>query len=221
MSIWHDSPPKISDLERAARFGYDSQFFNLLDKISYKNEMQEWNPLHFAAYYGRYNWIEPLIERGFQINVLSKDGYSPLICAISGKSTSVLPVLLTKGADLYLTDHLLKTALHHVAWIGFQEGFDFLNQHILDVDQVDIQGMTPLHWALRGNHFKIAQGLIQKTYSPWAKNHMEQTPYDLAMDCQYEPIVDQMRARVDFLTLNHCIKSQSPLLSLEQEIRRL
>jgi ankyrin repeat protein len=183
--------------------------------------MQEWNPLHFAAYYGRSNWIEPLIERGFEINVVSKDGYSPLICAISGKSASVLPILLERGADLYLADHLLKTALHHVAWIGFQEGFDFLIPQLLDVDQTDIQGMTPLHWALRGNHFKIAQGLMQKTYSPWAKNDMGQTPYELAMACQHEPIMDQMKARVDYLTLNHCIKTPSSMVNSDQEIRRL
>lgn len=204
MSIWRDEDPHFDlnhELDQAAHFGYDSRFFDLVKQFEKSKKDGCLTPLHLAAYYNRANWIEALLDRGFDINATAKDGVSPFICAVSGKASSVLPVLKNFGAQLDQVDHVRKTALHHAAWIGFFEGVDFLLQHDVEIDPLDIQGMTPLHWALRGSHFKVAQLLISQSTFYLIPDASGQTPYDLALRIHYQPILDQMKARIDFLLL--------------------
>ena len=74
-----------------------------------------YTPLHNAAFYGRKQIVEHLIENGADINVTdSKNGFTPLHSAATKKcNVGVVQALLAKNADQTLKDKYGKTALEY------------------------------------------------------------------------------------------------------------
>jgi RNA polymerase sigma factor (sigma-70 family) len=58
-----------------------------------------WTALHYCAGYGLAELIEPLVERGADINVLDDEGKSPLRVALDSAQHQIADLLLQMGAD--------------------------------------------------------------------------------------------------------------------------
>lgn len=85
-----------------------------------------WTPLHYAASCematGR---VFDLIQAGADVNLGSRDGLTPLHCAVMAGNLLTVIQLVKAGADVNGLDSWRYTALHRAALNGYGEIFDY------------------------------------------------------------------------------------------------
>ena len=81
------------------------------------------------------------------IDSIDEDGYSPLHYACILRLPSIIRVLHDSGADVTLPDSRGFTALHWSALQLDAQALDTLCAHIVDIDELDGRGRTPLYLA--------------------------------------------------------------------------
>ena len=110
------------------------------------------HPLHAAAYSGKLEVIQKLIEYDpTDINVLTEDGYTPLHWASTGdnfKGGSVLRLLLDHGADINVPNQPGWTPLHTASHYRALEVMRLLLEHGADVGVKNGDGQTALQCAV-------------------------------------------------------------------------
>ena len=90
----------------------------------------------------------------------------------SSSRAHVLSALLSKGADVNAVTPEKQSALHFLAKRGFQLGLLEVLQHNPDVDGLDDEGMTPLHWAIDKDHIDAVRLLLQHAKDRRAKGKL-------------------------------------------------
>jgi ankyrin repeat protein len=105
-------------------------------------------PLHSAAYYGKFEVVQKLIEYGADIDARDQYGRTPLYWASGGhhfKDGSVLRLLLERGADVNArAAHDGSTPLHRASAWWALEVVRLLLEHGADVEAANVDGNTPL-----------------------------------------------------------------------------
>ena len=81
------------------------------------------------------------------IDSIDEDGYSPLHYASILRLSSIIRVLHDSGADVTLQDSRGFTAVHWSALQLDAQALDTLCTHIVDIDELDGRGRTPLYLA--------------------------------------------------------------------------
>ena len=81
------------------------------------------------------------------VDSIDEDGYSPLHYACILRLLSVMRLLRDTGADVALPDSRGFTAVHWSALQLDAQALDILCTHIVDVDELDSRGRTPLYLA--------------------------------------------------------------------------
>ncbi|KAJ8128957.1 hypothetical protein O1611_g4676 [Lasiodiplodia mahajangana] len=121
-----------------------------------------WTVLHFAAYVGSLSIMSQLLHTGLQniIDVLSPNGYSPLIIACSRGFLGIVRLLLSEGASVNLLGNSNKSALHFASQYGFLETAKELISKGSDITAADSEGNSPLHIAIRNRKTKLAVFLV-------------------------------------------------------------
>lgn len=92
--------------------------------------------------------IELLIEKGANLNLKNKIGYTPLIQSITQKKINQAKFLITKEADLQVNDNKDASPLHWAAFYGLEEVVDLLMAKGAKVNIQTGTGFkrwTPLH----------------------------------------------------------------------------
>ena len=89
----------------------------------------------------------------------------------------MVKLLLDKGADPNITDHIGNTSLH-----GADRGHKDVVQLLLDrgAETNMANQNTPLHYAVGGGHKDVAQLLLDRGADPNMANQNGNTPLDLA-----------------------------------------
>ncbi|MFC1725192.1 ankyrin repeat domain-containing protein [candidate division KSB1 bacterium] len=114
-------------------------------------------PLHMAVYWGDREAVEMLINAGAAINVLDKNNKSPLIIAVETGNDPVVELLISKGAGVNVKDDITgKTELHIASLKGYYKVVNILLKMNFDINAEDNDGNTPLYYAVRYGHKKIA-----------------------------------------------------------------
>ncbi|QQR49147.1 ankyrin repeat domain-containing protein [bacterium] len=88
-------------------------------------------------------------------------GKTPLHYAIETNNTDFAKkVIATAGANVALADNTGITPLHVAAYHGREEIVNLLLSRGVDSNTAAINGDTPLHMAVKGNHFACAHTLV-------------------------------------------------------------
>lgn len=74
---------------------------NLEPRLISETSFDGWTPLHLACFFGGYEAVEMLLERGADANARSGNGLSnmPIHAAAAGNRTAIVRLLLEKGAN--------------------------------------------------------------------------------------------------------------------------
>lgn len=97
--------------------------------------------------------VSLLLSTG-QVDVNAQDsgGWTPIIWAAEHKHIEVIRMLLTRGADVTLTDNEENICLHWASFTGSAAIAEVLLNARCDLHAVNYHGDTPLHIAARESY---------------------------------------------------------------------
>ncbi|XP_077866020.1 transient receptor potential cation channel subfamily A member 1-like [Saccoglossus kowalevskii] len=162
--------------------------FSLQDKTRQTlrvTDIEHMTPIHKAAMFDHPKVVEYLISEGSEIDPFDKHLRTPLLLATSKGGWRTVKVLLENGADFKLKDKMKRNILH-LAIINGGSLAHFDEQLFQDSDAVallnekDLCGCTPMHYASRTGNIKSLQGLLELGALVNAKDDKKQSPMHFA-----------------------------------------
>jgi len=105
--------------------------------------------LHDAAETGNLTQIQQLVASGADVSEVDSRGIWPLLAATSTGDTATVALLLKLNADPNQMDRYHYSALHEAASLGYKNVLELLIDAKADINVRDINGITPLGYALR------------------------------------------------------------------------
>lgn len=154
------------DIFEAAAVGDAKRIVEVLaSDLSLRNASSAdgWTPLHLAAFFGREQATLALLEKGANLQALSKNASrnTPLHAAVADRKTNAVRMLLAGGADVDAKTGAGWTALHHAAFAGDRVIAEILLAHRPNLNAKNDKGQTALDVALEKGHKAVAD-LLQK-----------------------------------------------------------
>ncbi|XP_051134397.1 ankyrin repeat domain-containing protein EMB506, chloroplastic [Andrographis paniculata] len=141
----------------------------------------KWKLLHTYALSGQIKFMDGILERGHDIDLVDKDGLTPLHLAVIGKREAVISHLLRKGANPKAKDQDGATPLHYAAQVGALQTVKLLIKYKANVNAADNEGWTPLHVAMQTRNRDIVKVLLVNGADRILRNQAGNTALDLAM----------------------------------------
>ncbi|KAJ8954916.1 hypothetical protein NQ318_016856 [Aromia moschata] len=154
-------------------------------------DVQKMTPLHCAAMFDHPEIVEYLVSQGADINTVDKEKRSPLLLAALRGGWKTVHTLIRLGADINIKDVNRRNVLHLVVMNGGR-----LEQFAAEVSEVniskskesllqllnekDITGCCPLHYASREGHIKSLENLIRLGACINLKNNNNESPLHFA-----------------------------------------
>ncbi|XP_057302256.1 ankyrin repeat and SAM domain-containing protein 3-like isoform X2 [Hydractinia symbiolongicarpus] len=152
------------DLHTASLIGDYDCVRGFIERKSNLNHLNRggWTALMYAAYVGRDNILNLLLEAGAKINIQSKkDGCTALMLASYCASESIMYFLLQHGASINSRDVNGMTSLFHAVKQGHQSAVKLLASNGADLDTCHaVTGSTPLMEAAIAGHEVIFSILL-------------------------------------------------------------
>ncbi|MEM6505241.1 MAG: ankyrin repeat domain-containing protein [Planctomycetota bacterium] len=134
-------------------------------KCDWGEEM--WLGLHRAAARGNTELVALLLDAGASIDARTRfrtpmhGRETPLILASRCGHDTVVSLLMERHTDINLLDANHRSALSHAAEAGQLSIIHRLLNAACEIDPVDDQGRTPLHWSIQGGYDDVALVLIE------------------------------------------------------------
>ncbi|RLN11534.1 hypothetical protein C2845_PM09G07960 [Panicum miliaceum] len=125
--------------------------------------------------------MDKLLDSGVDINLLDKDGFTPLHKAIIGKKEAVISHLLRKGANPHVRDRDGATPLHYAVQAGALQTVKLLIKYKVDVNVADNDGWTPLHLAIQSRNRDIVKVLLVNGADRTRRTKDGRTALDLSL----------------------------------------
>ncbi|KAL7135782.1 hypothetical protein ABFS83_11G121600 [Erythranthe nasuta] len=142
---------------------------------------EKWKPLHTFALAGQIKFMDAMLDKGYDINLVDKDGLTALHIAVIGKREAVISHLLRKGANPEVKDQDGATPLHYAAQVGAMQSVKLLIKYKVDVNVADNEGWTPLHVAMQTRNRDIVKILVVNGADRTRANKDGKTAVDLSM----------------------------------------
>ena len=131
-------------------------------------------PLHLACQFGREVCADELLKAGSQILARDSIGRTCLHYAACSDSTNLVTLILGKEPDLVTArDTYGRTPLHYSVWNGTAEQVKIvikLLESKAEVDALDEEGMTSLHFAAEAGKGKIIPILLKYGANPFIRD---------------------------------------------------
>ncbi|CAB0044597.1 unnamed protein product [Trichogramma brassicae] len=160
--------------------------FKIYDRldVNYVDSKSGLTHFHVACLHGLYDVVERFLERGQDPNCSTREcepiaPYPPLQMAMESKNNKLVELLLRRGADPSLTSGEEKwTALHYICQMEvfdsdlaklFFEVCDDLKLTV-EIDARDIEGSTPVYWAMRLSNKPLVELLLRRGADPHIAN---------------------------------------------------
>ncbi len=137
-------------------------------------------PLHIAANLGWPEEAEFLLSKGDDVNAKSKNGTTPLLCALYGNNQQMAELLLAHGAEVNITNTEGESPLLRAARNANTELAQVLLSWKANINVRDQNGRTPLHIAAQYGYRDLAELLINNNADVNAKDTNGFTPLYLA-----------------------------------------
>ncbi|MDQ6674537.1 MAG: ankyrin repeat domain-containing protein, partial [Chloroflexota bacterium] len=111
-------------------------------------------PLQLAAFFGRREAVELLLERGAEVNTQARNAFhvAALHAALAGPDHDIARVLIAAGADVNARQQGNVTPLHAAAQNGQVELVRLLLEHGADPTAADDQARTAADFARQRGH---------------------------------------------------------------------
>jgi ankyrin repeat protein len=121
-------------------------------------------PLGLAAFFGRHEAAELLLQRGGEVNTASHNaqGVNALHAALSSADPEFARSLIAAGADVNAPQASGVTPLHETAFNGYLELTRVLLEHGANPSVRDASGKTPADFAREHGHTAVAE-ILEKT----------------------------------------------------------
>ena len=136
------------------------------------------SPLHVAvienASVEKFNF---LLTQGYQVNKRNKDGNTALLLAVQLNRSELIPVLLSHGADAFISNYVGISPLTLVL-TGRTEYLQNFSTALRNTS--DAMGDTILHYAARLSTADVVRALLNAGHQKDARNLEGQTPLDMA-----------------------------------------
>jgi ankyrin repeat protein len=130
--------------------------------INSKTQTEHLTPLHYASFRGNLKVMKLLISNHADINALSLNGLNMLHKAAQGNKPSAIIFYNKKyNIDLNSSDNDNLNALHLATIAGMDSSVIYLLSLGMDPNAQDINGNTPLHYAVKYNQIRIIKKLLQ------------------------------------------------------------
>jgi ankyrin repeat protein len=114
-------------------------------------------PLDYAAWKGRLEAGQCLLDRGANINARDNRRDTPLISALANGLVEFARMLLERGAVIDAQNNRGGTALHYAAQSGYTRAVQLLLEHGADANLRDKGGNTPFELASSYGHQEIVE----------------------------------------------------------------
>lgn len=120
-----------------------------------------WTPLHLAAFFGRHDMAERLLQSGAHMAAESRNsiGNTPLHAALAGNHPDIALLLIERGAPVAARDAGGHTPLHIAAENGSVDAVTALLARGADPHAVDGEEKTPLARAAARNHAAVIDAI--------------------------------------------------------------
>ncbi|XP_044756772.1 transient receptor potential cation channel subfamily A member 1 isoform X2 [Coccinella septempunctata] len=148
-------------------------------------DVQKMTPLHCAAMFDHPEIVAFLIDEGADINCMDKEKRTPLLLAAVRGGWRTVHTLIKKGADINVKDVNRRNVLHLVVMNGGRlELFANEAQSHSSLQQLlnekDVSGCAPLHYASREGHIRSLENLIRLGAVINLKNNNNESPLHFA-----------------------------------------
>jgi RNA polymerase sigma factor (sigma-70 family) len=161
--------PDIYEAASIGRTEMVAQFLELDPTLLDSYSPEGFTALTLAGHFGQVGTLEFLIDRGANVNAVSKHpmNVTPLHAALFGMRIEAAKMLVAAGADVTAkrggsgTPRAGWTALHYCAGQGFTELVGPLIEHGANINAVDDLGKTPLTIAIESAHTAVADLLLK------------------------------------------------------------
>ncbi len=129
--------------------------------------------LHCAARSGFREIVMEIISHSPDVNLVNKQGKTPLHCAMTQRPRQV--------GDCRVIEY----DGHYVEYDGDfnRDIVELLIANGADINALDKEGNSPLHYAMQNAVSKAALLLFSAGSDLYAKNNKNKTPYDVAVEC--------------------------------------
>lgn len=129
-----------------------NSFFVTLFSASVFFSTASWaGALHDAAETGDLSRIQQLSAAGADVSAVDSRGIWPLLAAVTEGNAATVALLLKLNANPNQADQYQYTALHEAASLGYHDIMELLIDAKANINARDINGITPLGYALRSS----------------------------------------------------------------------
>ncbi|XP_076264823.1 transient receptor potential cation channel A1 isoform X2 [Rhynchophorus ferrugineus] len=148
-------------------------------------DVQKMTPLHCAAMFDHPEIVEYLISEGADCNPMDKEKRSPLLLAASRGGWKTVHTLIRLGADINIKDINKRNVLHLVVMNGgrleqFAAEAKSEDSLLQLLNEKDMTGCSPLHYASREGHIRSLENLIKLGACINLKNNNNESPLHFA-----------------------------------------
>jgi cytochrome c len=158
-------PARASNLTDLAQSGDLAAVAGALDSGADVNEVDGVSALYVAVEAGNIELAKLLIDRGADVNLPVKFKRTPLYAAVFGGFPDLVKLLLDSGADpMQLAKS--QTVLHVAADNGCLQCVTYLVQAGAEVNALTVNGIPPIHFAIRNGHDDVAAYLREHGAAP-------------------------------------------------------
>lgn len=147
-----------------AAYACKEDIFNALAvKADFEIEdLQKNRPLHIACKYQNLYFVQRLLQKKVEINILNIDGDDPLMMALKGLNSNQMleTLLISKVDNPKFRNKKQETYIHAAATNGKAHAIKLLLEKGALVNPKDVSGVTPIVRALRHKKREAAETLI-------------------------------------------------------------
>ncbi|XP_048247082.1 uncharacterized protein LOC124125011 isoform X2 [Haliotis rufescens] len=152
--------------------------------------------LMMAAYQGHRDVVEFLVSKGADLTLVEKGGDTILHAACRGGDINIVKCVLSKDdVDVNCTDKSGMTPSMSAARWGYTEVVKLLFRRGSNLQMVDDEGDTVLHYACRGGHDDIAEYVLHcNTALINVKNRSGKTAARVAKDEEHYLVYERLKS---------------------------
>ncbi len=141
------------------------------------NIPRQMSALHLAAFFGLYDVVVILLEKGHNPNTEDTKKTTPLSWACRNGHTQTVMVLLRENANPETKEITRdQTPLSWAAINGHERVVKLLLEKDVDLESKDRIKFTPLLWAARNEHAAVVDLLLARNVNQDAKDRLGRTP---------------------------------------------